>query len=166
MTYTLRPFESGDATSLAELTHASILAVGSKRYSSEQVEMWAARHPGPQRFLDRHDAGAWIWVAVDGNDNPVAYTLLEAAEDNAGHLDMLYCHPDHTRKGLAEQLLTMSEGEAREQGMTRLFTEASELARHAFERAGYTVLHRRDFEISDGDRTVAIHNYAMEKPLD
>ncbi|MBB3032974.1 hypothetical protein [Alteriqipengyuania lutimaris] len=55
-------------------------------------------------------------------------------------------------------------------GATRLYTEASELARPAFERAGYHgaferagyhVSHRRDFEV-DG---VAIHNFAMEKVL-
>ncbi len=75
---------------------------------------------------------------------------------------MLYGHPDHTRKGLAERLLEAAEGDAVKLGVSRLYTEASELARPAFERAGYVVQHRRDFEV-DG---VPIHNYAMEKHLD
>ena len=78
-----------------------------------------------------------------------------------GHLDHLYLHPDHTRRGLAERLLDTAETFARDGGIKRLFSEASGLARPAFERAGYTMTHRRDFSV-DG---VSIHNWAMEKPL-
>lgn len=74
---------------------------------------------------------------------------------------MLYCHPDHTRRGLADELLGHAEAYARSLGLSRLFTEASELARPAFERAGYKRQHRRDFEIEG----VPIHNYAMQKFL-
>ena len=78
-----------------------------------------------------------------------------------GHLDHLYIAPDHTRSGLGDRLLADAERHARQIGSQRLFTEASDLARPAFERAGYSVTHRRDFAI-DG---VAIHNWAMEKAL-
>ena len=111
--------------------------------------------------MSRAKRGAHITVAADETDTPVAYALLEHEPGEGGHLDMLYCHPDHTRKGLAERVLHAAEHHARSAGLDRLFTEASELARPAFERAGYSVLHRRDFEI-DG---VAIHNFAMEKHL-
>jgi putative acetyltransferase len=87
----------------------------------------------------------------------VAYSVLEPD----GHLDRLYSHPEHTRRGLAGRLLAAAEEDARALGLARLFTEASILARPSFERAGYVVTHRRDFEI-DG---VPIHNYAMEKLL-
>ena len=153
----LRGFRESDAADLAALTLAAIREVGARRYTSAQIEVWAARHPGPERFIDRHAAGDLILVSTDGDDKTVAYALLE----RGGHLDMLYCHPDHTRRGLAEALLAEAERHARAGGVTRLFTEASELARPAFERTGYNVVNRRDFEI-DG---VAIHNFAMEKHL-
>ena len=41
------------------------------------------------------------------------------------------------------------------------FTEASEPARSFFARQGFTIRHRRDFELAG----VPIHNYAMEKHL-
>ena len=153
----LRQFRESDAPDLAALTLAAIRKVGARRYSSAQIEVWAARHPGPGRFIDRHTAGDLILVSTDADDKAVAYALLE----RGGHLDMLYCHPDYTRRGLAEALLAEAERHARANGVMRLFTEASELARPAFERAGYSVVNRRDFEI-DG---VAIHNFAMEKHL-
>jgi putative acetyltransferase len=77
-------------------------------------------------------------------------------------LDHLYCHPLHTRRGLADKLLNEAEKIARKHGNARLYTEASELARASFERAGYAVTHKRDFDLGG----VPIHNYAMEKALD
>lgn len=161
MAYAIRPFRESDAPALADLTLAAIREIGARTYSDEQVEAWAARHPGPERFLERAALGEHIFIAADSKDRPVAYSLLNVHGEQGGHLDMLYCHPDHTRKGLAEQLLIAAEQKAQVLGLSRLFTEASELARPAFERAGYAVTHRRDFEIEG----VAIHNYAMDKPL-
>ena len=162
MTYTIRPFKPSDAERLAELTLATIRAVGSARYSKAQVAAWASRHPGPERFLARVEGGSLIYIAADAHDVAAAYALLEPD----GHLDMLYCHPDHTRQGLADRLLNHAHAEARKLGLTRLYTEASELARPAFERAGYSVQHRRDFEIEGPNGPVQIHNYAMENLLD
>ncbi|MCK0128459.1 GNAT family N-acetyltransferase [Erythrobacter sp. F6033] len=161
MAYVIRPFSSGDASELASLTLAAIRGVGAISYTPEQVAAWSARHPGPDRFLERVNSGASIFVAADSSDTAMAYALIEPD----GHLDMLYCHPDHTRRGLADELLAASEQHARAEGITRLYTEASELARPAFERAGYAVQHRRDFEIPHEGEAVAIHNFAMEKPL-
>lgn len=162
MAYAIRLYCDGDAPALADLTLAAIRSVGTQAYSGEQVEVWAARHPGPERFIERVDAGHAILVAADADDAPVAYALLEPD----GHLDMLYCHPEHTRRGLADELLAQAESHARLLALTRLFTEASELARPAFERGGYTVTQRRDFDIDGPNGPVPIHNYAMEKVLE
>lgn len=161
MAYSIRRFRDSDAPALAELTLAAIRAVGSARYSADQVNAWASRHPGPERFVKRAERGSHILVAVSPDDQVAAYSLIEPD----GHLDMLYCHPEHTRRGLADKLLAASEQYARERKLRRLYTEASELARPAFERAGFVVQHRRDFDIEHDSKAVAIHNYAMEKPL-
>ncbi|TRD09919.1 GNAT family N-acetyltransferase [Erythrobacter insulae] len=161
MAYIIRPFLRQDADELANLTVAAIQSVGVKSYTAAQVAAWAARHPGPQRFLDRAAGGDHIIVAADASDYPIAYTLIEPD----GHVDMLYCHPDHTRKGVADELLAAAEQYARSVKAETLFTEASELARPAFERAGYTVIKRRDFDIPYKGKAIGIHNYAMEKPI-
>jgi putative acetyltransferase len=158
MAYSIRPFDNGDAEQLAELALRAIREIGPHAYSSEQVETWARRQGDAKSFRQRVDRGAVIFVAADSEDLPVAYALLEPD----GHLDRLYCDPAHTRQGLAVQLLLAAETHAGTQDIKRLYSEVSELARPAFERAGYDVTHRRDF-VLDG---VAIHNYAMEKRLD
>lgn len=157
MHYSVRPYEDRDAEYLSNICRDAITAIGSHAYSADQVSAWVARHPGAERYRERVAGGSMIWCAADESGNPVAYALLEPD----GHLDHLYNHPEHTRQGLAARVLNAAEEHARTLGLTKLYTEASELARPAFERAGYILLHRRDFEIEG----VAIHNYAMEKPL-
>jgi putative acetyltransferase len=162
MDYRIRQYRDADAEQLSHLSLSAIRAIGSRAYSPEQLGAWAGRHGGAQMYRDRASQGHVIFVAVDESDQPVAYALIEPD----GHLDRLYNHPDHSRRGLATRLLAEAEQYARRSGMKRLYTEASELARAAFERAGYKVLHRRDFEIEHEGRPVPIHNYAMEKRLD
>lgn len=161
MEATIRPFRDSDAEAVAALTEAAIRSIGARAYSPEQVAAWAAPHPVPERFRARAAAGSDYFIAVDATDRPLAYALLEPD----GHLDMLYCHPDHAGRGLALAALAAAESHARNAGLERLFTEASELARPVFAKAGYVLLHRRDFTIAHQGRDVPIHNYAMEKRL-
>lgn len=136
--------------------------MGARHYSPEQVSAWGSRYRSSTGLAKRSETGADIWVACPDDNPPVAYTLLEPD----GHLDMLYCHPDHTRRGVADALLSQAEEFARDIGLKRLHTEASELARSAFERAGYAVDTRQNFTIAYGEQEVAIHNYEMSRPLD
>jgi len=156
----IRPYRPGDADALAALTLAAIRETGLRAYAPAQVKAWAARY-SPERLLDGAAQGDTILVATEPGDAPRAYTVLE----RDGHLAMLYCHPSHTGKGLALALLSAAEYAAHRHGITRLFAEASELAKPVFTRAGYTLLHRRDFTIGPAQAPVAIHNYAMEKRL-
>lgn len=156
----IRPYRPQDAEAIAALTLAAIRETGLRAYSPVQVAAWSARY-SVQRLLDGAARGDVILVAADEADRPLAYTVLE----ESGHLDMLYCRPDQTGRGFAAALLAAAEAAARMRGVTRLFAEASELARPVFARAGYVLLQRRDFTIDHPEGPVAIHNYAMEKAL-
>lgn len=157
----IRPFQPEDAAALSSLTVAAIVTLGLRAYSAKQVMAWAARHLGPPLFLEGAEAGDVILVALSEAGEPAAYTVLRAG----GLVHMLYCHPDHAGQGLATALLAAIEGEARAAGVDRLHTEASEVSRPVFARAGYTLLHRRDFALDVGGEAIPIHNYAMEKWL-
>ena len=123
---------------MSDILLRAIAEIGPRAYSPEQVAAWRSRHPGAARYRERVAAGDAIMVAVDNLDRPVGYVLVQTD----GHLDA-------------------AETFVRSQSAERLFSEASDLARPVFERAGYKMTHRRDLSI-DG---VAIHNWAMEKPL-
>jgi putative acetyltransferase len=158
--YAIRPARLDDGPALTAITLAAIRGTAAAAYTPEQVEAWSSRVAQSARIAGAF-AGDLVQVAVDQTDCPVAYCVMETD----GHLDMLYCHPEHGGRGLGRRLLADAEREASRLGLTRLFTEASELARPVFARAGYALLGRRDFTIPFEGSEVAIHNYAMKKRL-
>jgi putative acetyltransferase len=153
----IRPYDAKDGVPLANLYGRSVQRIGSRHYSSLQVEAWLSLRPSPERIHQLTADGRIRLVAVDGSDRPVAFADLE----NDGHIGFLYCSPEAAGKGVASALYDELERIARERGMTRLYSEASEAARRLFLQKGFTVIARRQFEISG----VEIHNYAMEKAL-
>lgn len=155
--YTIRRFLPGDEFSLARIMRAAIETIGPRGYTQEQVDAWAANADQAEHFLYRAGRGDVVILALDAMAEPVAYCLIEPS----GHVDHIYCDPAHAGRGIARGLLSEVERVAREFALVQLFTEASELARPTFEREGYTLIERRDFEIGG----VPIHNYAMVKSL-
>jgi putative acetyltransferase len=154
---TLRPFRESDAEDMAAVYERAVRDIGARDYSAEQVAAWVGQGPRAERFREKIMDGRRGWVAVDDAGRVMGFVDLEAD----GHIDFLYVDPDAAGQGVATRMLDELERVARSTGIKRLYVEASESARRVFERRGYTVTARRDFEISD----VAIHNYAMERWL-
>jgi putative acetyltransferase len=154
----IRGYEARDAEGVAAVFRRSIESLGPRNYSAEQVAAWVGRAPDAAGFHARAMDGRVFLVAADDADRPVAFADLEAD----GHVDMLYCAPEAAGTGLVVLLYATLEAIARQRGMTRLYSEASEPALRFFLRRGYVHLHRRDLMIGG----VAIHNHAVEKQLD
>jgi putative acetyltransferase len=153
----IRTFKPGDEHALRHIHLASITGVGPQAYNPAQVAAWAGKTREPWEWLEWHDYGDRITIAFSDQDEPAAFSLLEAD----GHLDMLYCHPSHVRQGHALRLVEEASSFCRKAGLSMITTDASELARPVFLAAGYVVESRQDF-LLDG---VPIHNYAMCKDL-
>lgn len=155
--YVLRPFRRGDADALIDVTRLAIERIGRLAYSDAQLTVWLANQENDARFSNRVSNGHRIVAACDKQDKPAAYALWEPN----GHFDMLYCHPDHAGRGLAGQLIERVLSDAKALHLERIWTEASDLARQIFERAGFAMLGRREFDL----RGVPIHNWSMEARL-
>jgi 8-oxo-dGTP pyrophosphatase MutT (NUDIX family)/ribosomal protein S18 acetylase RimI-like enzyme len=153
----IRAFRPDDAPALARLFHDAVHGIAAPHYTPAQVAAWAPAVPDPARFLVRGADGRTLLVAEGADGAPVAYGDVEAD----GHIDHLFCRPEAAGAGIAARLYAALEAAARERGIARLYTEASEPARRFFERQGFALLHRRDFELAG----VPIHNYAMAKRL-
>lgn len=153
----IRPYEARDAEVVARIFLSSVRGVGPAHYSAEQVTAWASLAPSAAAVHARASDGRMMLVAVDEADSPLAFIDLEAD----GHIDLLYCAPEFAGSGLADGLYEAVEAAARSGGIARLYSEASEAALRFFRKRGFVMLHRRDLKIGD----VAIHNYAVEKPL-
>lgn len=149
----IRPYTDGDAEALAAVFERAVRGIGARDYSPAQVEAWIGPEPRADRFRAKMADGRRGWVALDDAGRVTAFVDLEAS----GHIDLLFADPDVAGRGVAADLLDVLEQTARDEGMTRLYVEASEAARRFLLKRGYAVERRRDFEI----RGVAIHNYAM-----
>ena len=154
---TIRPFREADAELLSALYRQSVQVIGPRDYTPEQVAAWAAVTPPPERLRALAGDGRITLVAVDPADRPLAFGDLEAD----GHIHFLYCAPQMAGTGIVAAPFAELEGRARDAGIGRLYSEASEAARRFFLKQGFAVIARRDFEVGG----VPIHNYAVEKTL-
>jgi putative acetyltransferase len=149
----VRPYLAADLDAVIDIFLRSIREVASKDYDQAQVCAWA--------HADR-DAWATLrlsrptWLATL-DDEAVGFTDLEPD----GHLDMMFVHPAYQGVGVATLLLATVETTAAEQGIRRLFTEASLTARPFFERRGFTTLASQRVE----KRGQWLTNFRMEKIL-
>ncbi|WP_373503558.1 GNAT family N-acetyltransferase [Aestuariivirga sp.] len=153
----IRCYGPGDAVSLAEIFNRAVSETASRHYDPEQIAAWLGGGMEAGETHARCSDGRSVWVAADGSDTAVAFIDLE----DDGHIDMLFCLPEWSGRGIASALYDHLESDARRRGMTRLRVEASELARPLFQHKGFTLLRRNDFTL-DG---VAVHNHIMEKLL-
>jgi putative acetyltransferase len=87
--------------------------------------------------------GRLVLVAAGADGAPLAYGDLEGD----GHIDHLYCRPDAAGTGVTAALYQALEAAARARGIARLYSEASEPARRFFQKQGFAVISRNDFEI-------------------
>jgi len=149
----IRPGQDDDAEALAAVFERAVRTIGARFYSPAQIEAWIGHEPRAVSFRARMSDGRRCWVALDGQHQVTAFVDLEAD----GHIDCLYADPQVAGQGVASALLDVVERTAREEGLTRLYVEASEAARRFLLKRGYAVETRRDFEL----RGVPIHNYAM-----
>ncbi|MEM9234321.1 MAG: GNAT family N-acetyltransferase, partial [Pseudomonadota bacterium] len=133
----------------------SILHLGARAYSGAQVTAWARLSRDVVGTRRRLEDGRQVWVAEARDGAMLGFIDLE----DDGHIDFLYVAPEAAGQGVAQALYEEVEARAVAHQLTRLYTEASELARPFFERQKFSVLTRQDLEI-DG---VPIHNYRMAK---
>jgi putative acetyltransferase len=153
----IRAYAERDAAGVCSVYRRSVEALGLRDYSPEQVAVWASRTPDAAAMHARLSDGRDVIVAANDADAVVGFSDLEAD----GHIDLLYCSPETAGSGIALLLFATAEAIARQRGLERLYSEASEAALRFFLRRGFVLLHRRDLMIGD----VAIHNFAVEKVL-
>jgi putative acetyltransferase len=154
---TIRTYQRDDAAGVADVFYRSVHEVAVSDYTADQVRAWVPGRWEAEQEHRRSGDGRLVLVAADERGRVVAFIDLEPD----GHIDRLFCAPEAAGRGIASQLYDGIETAAREQGLGRLYTEASELARRFFKRKGFVVLERQDKIL----RGVPIHNYRMEKTL-
>jgi putative acetyltransferase len=148
-------YTSDKAMEVIELYQGSVHEVGKQYYDAVQLEAWSPTPP---------DYNAWInylnlfkpYLLIS-NEKVLGFLGFESN----GHVDRLYVHKDHQRQGIATKLYHHVEQVALSEGIEKLFTEASWLAKPFFEKMGFETLKKNDV-CRDG---ILLNNFSMEKVL-
>lgn len=151
----IRSYNEADLDVLIDLFVGSVRQVASRDYSPAQIEAWAPVAVNREHWATR--LGSRPTYVAEARGQIVGFSDLEPD----GHIDMLFVHADHQGKGVARALLDHILARAHEQGIDRLFTEASITARQFFERSGFEVIKSQDVEL----RGQTFRNYRMVKSL-
>ncbi|GAC1042622.1 GNAT family N-acetyltransferase [Rhizobium sp. No.120] len=152
--FSIKRYEPSDAPATIEIFLRAIREVASKDYSPEQVAAWA--RVDDAEVWSQYRASRPTWLAID-DSKPIGFSDLKSD----GCLDMMFVSPDYQGKGVASLLLETVEKAAREQGLSRIFTEASMTARPFFERRGFWVVTTQQVQ----KRGQIFINFLMEKSL-
>lgn len=148
----IRPYRDADLKPVADLFTASVHELTVREYNATQRMAWAPRPPDLDRWRRRLHTHHTL---VAEGDQLAGFISFEPD----GHIDLLYTSPRHTRLGVASALYRHVEALLTAQGVTRLHTEASAVARPFFERHGFHVV-RPERVVRRG---VTFARYAMEK---
>jgi len=163
----IRRAELADVPMLAALIATSARALSVNDYTSEQIEAALQGAWGVDSELIRDGTyfvgvadgqavlcGGWSRRATTfGGD---AYTQRESRlldpHTEAARIRAFFVHPDWARRGLATQLLSLCESEAKTAGFTTAELVATLPGEPFYARHGYTAFDRRSYDLPAGVR--------------
>lgn len=135
MTWTIRPYAAQDCAVCWQVFFDAVQTGAQDHYSQTQRDAWCASAPEPTPENCARLAEATTFVAQAD-----AAIIGFMSVDPDGHLDMAFVAPDYMGRGVAAALHDSLLRSARAQGLPRLTTEASHLARSFFARNGWRVV--------------------------
>ncbi|MYL51350.1 GNAT family N-acetyltransferase [Halobacillus litoralis] len=133
MVWFIEQLQKENLRDVVRMVKSSILNISPRFYDQVQLTAWAEgvnNHPYiHQRFLT-----AYSLVAKDADHNVIGFASLVGA-----HIDFLYVAADRQGEGVATQLLSLLEEQAKKDAVRVLTTEASAVARPFFQKRGYAI---------------------------
>lgn len=156
----IRSYQPGDHEAIAEIFPRAIHETASEVYTKEQCNAWSERAPNPGHWEKRCEVTRcevtrpFVFV-IEGN----IAGFLELDLD--GHIDCMYVHPDHKRKGIASSLIDHAVRTSSDFGLRRVFVDASICAKPVFEKKEFRVIEEKTVEIRGED----LINFSMKLEL-
>jgi GNAT superfamily N-acetyltransferase len=133
-----------DTDAIADVRVAAIRELAVCAYSEEQVQAWLGNSTaGPFEVA----AGSRVVLVEELNGVTRAFAQLDLEE---GIVERVYVSPKHVRQGLGRRLLRALEAIAQEQGLTRLFIDATLNAVPFYASEGYTTVGFCKHELQGG----------------
>ncbi len=153
--YDCRRVRLNDLDQILNVFNQAVRNTALKDYTKEQIDAWSASSLERDRWSQKivHQE---VYAVLEDN-KIIGFSSLE----NKNYIDLMYVHPSYLGRGIAKFLLSKIEGLAKGYGTQIIKTDVSETAKPFFERMGFVVERKNEFDL----RGVLIHNYAMKKEL-
>lgn len=152
----VRRYQDGDHHSIGRIYHEAIRRLACRDYSEAQLNAWAGTKGDPETW-------GRDWKARCERKRPFVKVtggqVLGFIElDSDGHIDCTFVDPDHSGRGIMDEIMAEVKDEAVRLGITKLFAEVSITARKFFERQGF-IRKRDNVAVIRG---VKLANFIME----
>jgi len=151
----LRRYQHPDAAAAAEVARVAIRVTGAEAYQPDQVAAWSAWTDKLVPLAALLAEGE-TWVAEQDG-----VVVAFAQRFPADYVNLLYTHPMVNRQGIAGQLYSTLEAQAKVEGVVVLTTKASHLSRPFFAKHGWQLDAPEVVERGG----VQIERFAMSKRL-
>ena len=142
-----------DQLELKKLYFNSIISIDEKIYTIEQKRAWASQAWDNKIFdLTINQGQGWL---VDKKEEVIAF----ASRYPQNRISLFYCKGNSQRKGYGTKLLLQLEKEAKEEGLTFLYTEASLISYQLFLKNKWEIIHKEKINI----KNIIFERYKMMK---
>ena len=145
-----------DVKDIAQLFQQTIQTVASKDYSPQEITSWSDGAKNTDNWHKRIDTHYYLIVKIE--DILVGMASL----DKTGYLDVIYVHHKYQGQGIASDLLSKMENQARKEGHSVITSDVSITAKPFFIHKGYTIV-KPQLVLCRG---VVLRNFHIMKKLD
>ncbi|SOH93569.1 putative acetyltransferase [Monaibacterium marinum] len=147
----------GDISGIAQVFYEAVSHGAAAHYTAAQRRAWGGDTPNPNRWAERL-IPLDVLVAQDDCGRITGFFSVRLSD---GLVDHMFVLPSRQGTGLGERLLERVEDMARLEGLPRLWTEASLLARPFLERHDWYVVTTQDVAV----RGQVLRNFVMHRVL-
>ena len=146
---------------LAQLFHQTVHQINCRDYGPEQIAAWSPRAQSAEAWQSRLQSKQALYIAKAGNQMLGFVELDPPDSARRSHIDCLYVHHRHQRQGVGAALISVLETDAKAQGISLLYVEASITAQPFFSHHGFRVVREQIRDL----RGCQFKQFYMEKPL-
>ncbi|WP_111496559.1 GNAT family N-acetyltransferase [Marinobacter bohaiensis] len=130
--FTIRRFRPEfDSHAIGQLYQASVSVLGAGHYEPEVIEAWRRWADHPHAVAQLLSQGMTLIAQHSGR------IAAFGQRHPAGHINMLYTHPNFAQRGLGQALLEEMIDAAKREGLSGLSVDASRISRSLFEKNGF-----------------------------
>lgn len=151
----IRPLTTDDYRAVGRIFFCAVHEGTRSAYNYVQRLAWGGETIDLDRWKARVDAFSGFVAEIDSE------TVGVITIDLTGYVELAYVLPSATKRGVGTALLSSAELWAKDNGATRLTTEASLIARPFFLKNGWLVIEEEHVD----RKGVILTRYKMEKDL-